>query len=787
MRALERKLLRDLWQIRGQAAAIAAVIAAGVALWVLLLSTFHSLDLTRDTYYRRYRFGDVFASCKRAPSRLESDIAAIPGVARARTRVVSDVTLDVQGLAEPAMARLISMPVPRRPVLDDVFVRAGRFLDEGASDEVLVSEGFANAHGLEPGDSLYAVINGVRRRLHIVGLALSPEFVYVIRPGELLPDDERYAVIWMERRELAAAFDMEGAFNDVVLSLEPEARTQAVIDRLDRILAPWGGTGAIPRRLQLSHFYLSSELDGLHAFGRFLPVIFLAVAAFLLNVVLHRIVTVQRQQIAAMKAVGYGDRSLSMHYVCWSLLITAVGVAAGIAVGAWLGSGMTAMYTDFFDFPILTYELPVGIVLQAVAVSVLAAVGGALAAVRRTVSMPPAEAMRPPVPAVFRPSLLERLGGGRWLDQPARIVLRTLRRHPGRAALSVIGIAAAGSLLVAGNFSMDAMDVMMALEFGQAERYDLAVTFVEPTSSSAAAELEQLPGVMAVEPFRSVPVRLRFGHRSRHTAITGLVPHPRLSRIVDASSRVRELPPAGLVLSAKLAEILGASPGDEVTVEVLEGRRPVERVPVVQVVREYMGTNAYMAEPAVHRLLDEGRTLSGAYLMVDRARQDVLYRQLKDTPRVAGVALKSAAIESFDRTMAEMLGMVRAVTVAFAVVIAFGVVYNSARISLSERQRELATLRVIGFTRGEISSILLGEFVLLAMAAVPLGLVGGYGLAAIMVRIYDTEVWRMPLVVAPATYAFAALVLMVATAGTALVLRRKLNRLDLVEVLKQRE
>lgn len=648
---LDRKLVRDLWGIRGQALAIAAVVAAGVAIWVLMLTTFRSLDTTQRIYYERYRFGDVFAGLKRAPQWLANDIAAIPGVARAETRVVTEITLDMPDLVAPASARLVSIPAPHRPVLNDVFLRRGRFPEAGGdADEVLLSEGFADAHELGPGDSLTAVINGRRRQLAIVGVALSPEFVYVIRPGELLPDDRRFAVMWMPRRALAAATDMDGAFNDVSVLLEPGVAPAAVIGRLDRVLAPYGGRGAVARALQSSHFYLESELEGLRAFGSVLPMVFLAVAAFLLNVVLARTVALQRGQIAAIKALGYGNRAIALHYVKWALAIAGLGAVLGTGVGAWLGRGMTEMYTSFFDFPILHYRLAVSVVAQAVGISLAAAVLGALAAVRRAVALPPAEAMRPDPPASFAPSLLERLGI--QLSQPIRIVLRTMERHPGRTALSVVGIAFGGSLVIAGVFSLDAMDLMLFQQFSRAQRYDAMVTFTEPTSESAIGDLSRLPGVMAVEPVRAVPVRLRCGHRSRATAITSLVRGARLNRVIDTTGQVVAPPPTGLVLSATLARVLGTKPGDEITVEVLEGRHPVH---------EYMGTNAYMALPALRRLLDEGPAVSGAYLAVDSARRASLYRELKSAPRVAGVMLSRAALDSFNSTMGEMIGAVRTV------------------------------------------------------------------------------------------------------------------------------
>lgn len=786
--ALDRKLVRDLWAARGQAVAIALVIASGIALFASLLSTFDSLDLTLSTYYDRTRFGDVFVSLKRAPLSLASQIAAVPGVAQVEPRVVVDVTLDVRGLSEPAIGRLISVPAVRRPILCDVVLRKGRYIEPGRPDEVMANETFANAHGLQPGDSIGAVINGRRRELLITGLVLSPEFIYPIRPGEMLPDEKHFGIFWMESRALSAAFDMEGAFNSAVLTLMRGASEPEVIARVDRLLEPnYGGLGAVPRSRQASHWYLSNELVQLRSSGAIVPAIFLAVAAFLLNVVLSRLVLVQRAQIAALKALGYSNRTVAWHYVKWSIIVASLGAVLGLLLGVYFGWAMTRMYTLFFHFPMLLYRLELLVVVESVAIAIVAAVAGASGAVRRAVALPPAEAMRPEAPTRFSETWVERAGLKRLLTQPARIIFRTLQRHPGRALLSIVGIALAASLLVVGNFSLDAVDVMMDLQFNVAQRFDVMVSTVEPSSAGALDELRKLPGVMDVEPFRAVPARLRFGHRSRHAAILGVAASARLNRVVDSSMRVVDLPRQGLVLSAKLAALLGATPGDVVTVEVLEGSRPVKAVPLTALVDEYLGTNAYMDLDGLHRLMGEGATLSGAYLQVDRSQVDTLYTQLKATPRVGGVLLKRAALESFQGTFQDMVAAMQAVFVMFAAVIAFGVVYNTARISLSERSRELATLRVIGFTRAEISYILLGELVLVSLVAIPFGLIAGRWFAALVAAANESEMFRIPLVIAPRTYAYAAVVIIIATAISAMVVRRRLDHLDLVEVLKTRE
>jgi putative ABC transport system permease protein len=785
--SLNRKLLRDLWAMKAQALAIAMVVAAGVAMYVMYLSNFSSLRATRDTYYERQRFADVFASAKRAPMRVASDVAAIPGVSALEARVVATVTLDLPQFDEPASARLVSIPPDRRPRVNDLFLRSGRWIERGHADEVLASEGFVIANNLEPGDRIPAVINGRLRRLTIVGVALSPEFVYTIPPGDLVPDDKRFGILWMDQQALAAAFDMEGGFNDVVLTLAADAPVGDVIARIDRILEPYGGRGAIPRALQLSNWTVENELAQLQTFGFMLPLTFLMVAAFILNVALTRALALQRPQIAALKALGYDNLAIGWHYLKWAFAIGVAGVLIGIGLGALLGTLIIGLYNSFFRFPVLLFRVPLSVIVGAAGMTLAAASAGAFGAVMRAVRVPPAEAMRPEVPARYRRALFETPIVARHLGNAGRMVLRNLMRHPLRAAASIVGIAFAVAVLMIGLVFTDAIEQLIQTQFWEAERQDVTVTFVEPRDAGARHALERLPGVIAVEPQRSVAVRIRSGHRERYLSITGVPPQPRFKRIVDRNGHPIRLPPSGVVLSLTLANVLGVQPGDTVTLEVLEGHRPTKQVQVTGLVDDILGLSAYMDDSALHQLMREGDVYTGALLLVDANETHRLSSELKATPAVAGAGFKRAIVASFRETMAANMNLTIFVNLLFASIIAFGVVYNAARVSLSERSRELASLRVLGFTRAEISLILLGELALITMLALPIGWLFGYSLSAAIVSSIDSEVYRFPLYVTRRAVANAFLGIMGAAVVSGLLVRRRLDRLDLVAVLKIRE
>jgi putative ABC transport system permease protein len=788
MTALHHKLLRDLWLLRGPAVAIGLVMACGIATFVMSLSVLSTLYRTRAAYYDRFRFADVFAPVKRAPDAMAARLAEIPGVLNVETRISELVNLDLASLAEPATGRLLSLPDRGEPRLNALFLREGRWPEAERSDEALISDGFAAAHRLHPGATVRAILNGRRQDLRVVGIALSPEFVYQIRPGEIIPDDRRFGVFWMRRRALEAVFQMEGAFNEAVLKLTPAANEREVIRRIDALTAPYGATGAYGRRDQSSHKFVSNEMNELRGMAMVIPAIFLIVAAWLLQVVMSRLIGTQREQIATLKAFGYTGREVGVHYLQLVLVIAGLGTLLGIGVGAWLGRGVAAIYVRFFHFPSLHFQLDGRVALAATAISSLAAVLAVSRPIRQAMRLPPAVAMRPEMPLAFGATWLESWLPFRRAPVDVRMILRYLSRRPGRTALTCLGLSLALAVLILGSFMLDGLNYVMESEFNVSQRQDLSLTLVEPTNRRVVGDVRHLPGVRSVEPYRSVAVRLRSGPRERLVGLMGLPTNSRLFRIADVDRKVRALPISGLVLSERLAQTLSVRPGDAVTVEALEGKRRIRELRVASLVADFQGQAAYAPLEDVHRLMQESDAVTGVFVAFDAARTGELYAELKKTPRLVSATMKGAALASLRETIVANILKMRAFNVAFACIIACGVAYNSARIALSERSRELATLRVIGFTRGEIARILLGELGLLTLAAVPLGIVLGHILADLVIRIaYDTELFRIPLVISRWTDAFAASVLLASSGASGWLMSRRLARLDLVAVLKARE
>jgi len=787
LRPLDRKLLREIWRLRGQLLSIGLVVAAAVTTLVTMRGTYEALVRGRAEFYRDFRFGDVWAALERAPESLHARLGAVPGVAAVETRVRAYATLDLPWSDAPGQGLFISVPDDRRADVDDVHVRSGRHVRPGRASEVLVHENFFVANRLELGDTLYAVLNGVRRELIVVGSGVSPAQSYAVPPGAIYPDDERYGVFWMSRRVLGPALDAEDAFNEVALRLAPGASETAVIREVDRILDPYGGLGAYGRPDQLAYKILNDELNQNRTMGIAFPTVFLGVAAFLLHLVLGRLIATQRTEIGALKAVGYTNRELGVHFLGYSVVAVGLGTVLGVVGGLWAGEAMVGLYDAYFKFPSLEHRVSWPLVLLGGGVSLVAAVLGGAGAVRRAVSLPPAEAMLPPAPERFTPGWMERAGVGRAFSASGRLVLRNLERRPVRALLSSVGVAFSVAILVIGLFLYDGIELAMDLQFGVAQREDLMVSFQRDLGSDARFDLARIDGVTRVEPYHMVPARLHSGHREREVAIMGLEPGSELRRIVGEDRRILPLPREGLVLSSVLAERLAVRRGDTLRVEALTGLRRTEPIAVASVVDDLLGASVYMSAGALRDLTREGERASGALLRVAPGRLDEINLELKRAPAVASVASPLAMLASFQRQLDDSFFIAVGFIVGFASVISVAVIYNGTRIALSERGRELASLRVLGFTRREVASLLFGEQAVITALAIPFGWAIGYGLAYLVVTAMASETYRIPLVVSPGTYGWTALITVLAAAGSALLVRRRMDRMDLIAVLKTRE
>jgi putative ABC transport system permease protein len=793
MKALDRKLWRDLRRMWSQALTIAAVVASGVAGFIAMLSATDSLTAARDRFYADGRFADVFATVKRAPRALLPRLREVDGVADVQGTVERMVRLELEGSRDPALGQLIGIDRRGARALNQVVIASGRGLDADARPgnadgdgalEALVSQGFAQAHGLQPGARLRALINGKQRTLRVVGTALSPEYIFAGLWG--MPDLRGFGVLWVDHDVLAAAYDMEGAFDHLSVRLASWASERAVAEAMQPLLKPYGGFNVHGRAEQSSHAMLDNEIKEQRVLGTVLPAIFLAVAAFLLNVVVSRLVATQREQIATLKAVGYGNARIALHYLQMVLIIVGLGLALGVAAGAWMGTLLTGLYAEFFRFPAFHFGIPPALVWASAGITVATATLGTLNAIGATVRLAPAEAMRPPAPDRYHRTLLERLGIDA-MPPAVRMIVRNLERRPLRFGLAVAGVAAAVAIVVLGNFVRDAIDVIVDTQFRLSLRGDVTMWTVEPVDDGATRQLAALPGARAVESVRFVPVVFSRGHRRERTIIRGYHGRAQLYRVIDGEQRELLLHGRGLVLNERLAEKLGAARGDIVRVDVIEGRGRSFHLPVSEIVPEMMGLNAYMDRRELNRLLGDGDVSSGFVVAALRGGEGQLLDASKALPAISGAWSKATMLRNMQDVSARNVRIMGAILTAFAAVIAVGVVYNNARIALAERAWELASLRVLGLTRGEVSVLLLGELAITIAIALPVGMVLGWGLTHAVVELLKSDQFHFPVAISASTYAWSALCVVIAGAGSALVVRRRIDRLDMVAALKARD
>jgi putative ABC transport system permease protein len=784
---LGRKRRRDLWHLRGQVVAIVLVAAVGVANLVMSRAALESLQASRERYYREEAFADVFADLKRAPEQVAGQLTRIPGVVAVETRIVDYGRIELTGFAEPIQLQALSLSTSQAPRLNQLHLREGHLPGPDDRRALVLSDAFAEAHQLHVGAALTLVLHGRRQDFRVAGIGATSEFVAQMPPQSVFPDPKRFAIAWLPRQPLAAAVDLDGAFNSVVLALSPDASRKPVIEAVDRVLARYGGIGAIAREDQRSHRYLSEEFRQLRTMARLFPAVFLSVSAFVLYVVLGRLVASQREQIGTLKAFGYRPAEILRHYFGFALLIGSIGALLGVALGLALGQQIADLYRDFYRLPYLDFRVPAAVIVLAFAVSIGAALVGAVVPVLRATRLPPAEAMRADVPWRRRWLRLDRLVATQRLSQAHRLIAHNLLQRPLRTTLTWVGLALGTAIVMMGRFQGDAIDNMVNRQFQHGQRQDLAIAFVEPVSPRALAELRTLPGVIRAEPQRAVPTQVRFRAASHRTAVVAVVPGALLRHPLDRSERPITPPPDGLLLTDYLATMLGARPGDLIELETLSGRRRVLHKGLSGVVSEPFGVQGYLPLDTLDRGLGDGARVDGAVLAVDQTALAELFKALQRRPAVAGIDQRRVAIRNFYQSMAETILTFTLITTAFGVVITIGVVYSSARVALSERSRDLASLRVLGFTTGEVGYLLLGELALLTVLAVPLGFAFGHGLVALLVRGFDSDLFRIPHYVSPATYGIAGLCSLVTALLTSGLIARRVRTLDLVAVLKARD
>ncbi|MCK0097329.1 ABC transporter permease [Yoonia sp. F2084L] len=787
MQALDRKLLRDFRRLWKQALAIAMVLACGVAILLTALGMYTALSDTRETYYERNRFADIFVTVERAPERLIAELAQIDGVWAVEARTAGNTVLDIPGNTRSATGRILSLPIDGEPRLNVPILKSGRLPNPISTTEVMVNANFAIANAFALGDHFFANLNGQKRQLTITGTAQSPEFIYTTGPGALMPDNETFGIIWMPQPAVAAAFDMTGAFNDVSLKLATGAQREDVIDAVDRLLDPYGSLGAYGRDLQVSDSFIDAEIAQLRNMASILPPIFFGISAFLVSMVMGRIIMLERSQIGLLKAIGYSNLEVCLHYLMLAGLIAVVGVGIGWFAGTWLARLMAWQYAQYFDFPFLIFRTSLWVYAASGMAALLTTTLGAAQAAIKAATLAPAIAMQPPAPPQFKRSLIDRAMAAMKLSQPTIMILRSLIRWPVRSGLTMLGLALAVSTIVSPSFFDYALDKIVDSAFYESARQDAMLVMSHDMPESVLSTAAALPAVLQTEGQQYHPVILSNGIHEKRVAIQASQPGADLARVIDSDGIAIDVAPGGVVLTERLATYLEVGIGDQVSAEFLGGRRETHQLIVTGTIAQYFGLGAYMDLDYVNGLLRQTPRISLINVSLDEAEVTELHAALKDIPNLVGIVMMTDTRRSFSETIEQSIGAMNLIYIIIALLITIGVTYNGARIQLSERSRELASLRILGFTRSEVSYILIGETMLLAILAQPLGWWIGAQIAIAMANSFSSDLYNMPVVLHPAIFAKASFIVLLASFASVMLVRRRLDKQNLVSVMKIRE
>ncbi|TGK01325.1 ABC transporter permease [Leptospira langatensis] len=779
VRTLDKKAIREFLAWKSQAITITLVIASGISVFIVSLSAYNSLLSSRNAFYSKYSFAQGFVSLNKAPQSEVLEISKIPGVSFAEGRIVKEVVVDFESESVPSGAKIVTLTEG----LNRLAVLKGKLPSQ--NDETVVSEAFASANHLEPGSRISAVLEGKKKLLTVTGVALSPEFVYIFRPGSFLPDDKHYGILWMRKVSVEEIFDMSGAVNDIVFDFAPGSDKNFTLNEIDLRLSPYGGLGSYDRDKLPSHSFLRDEFKQLKTTAFFIPIIFLGVAAFLLHIVTSRTIAKQREQIATLKALGYDNKSITLHYLKIIWIVCIAGSFLGIIFGYYLGTKMVLLYGEYYKFPDLKFTFDPMLAVYSILIGMISGTLGSSLSIKKVASLQPAQAMRPPAPENFSKSSLEKY----WKDLSVvyRIAIRNLTRRPGRSLLFIMGISSSVMIMVLGLFSRDMMDSILRIQFEEMQKENVSLIFQNAVSSQSVLELSKKDEILLIEGFRSVPVRLRNRNVSKELVLTGIPRDSGLRRLINEQGQEVVAPSEGILLNAVVAEKLGIKRGDTVQIEILEGQRLKTKIEIFGTINEILGQGAYMEKESVNRLLQEGDLINIAALWTDSSKEESLLKELKSYPKISGVSTRNRTLKIFYEMMSRSVLTTSLIIMIFSCIISVGVVYNTALISLSERAFELGSLRILGFTKEEVFRILVTELVIVILFSLPIGCLFGYFSGYGVLNTVETEGFKIPLFISVRTYLFAIGLVLITSAISFWILYIKVQSMDLISVLKIRE
>ncbi len=792
MSVLDRKLRRDLWHNKAMLLAVVLIVAVGVGCLSGFLATSKNLQSARSSYYQETFLADFWIDLKKAPTTVLPDLLDIPGVASLRARLVTSVMLDLDGVDRPISGQLLSMPPSQQDVINNVILMSGSYFTPGRRNEVLVNHDFATARNIAPGDTLRMVIHGQRKELHVVGTAISSEFVYLMPPGSIVPEPADYGVFYVKQQLAEDAMGFEGACNSLVGFLTPQARQnpQAVLDQLGTALKPYGVFATTPLAQQASNLALSSELSGLSTMATMMPLIFLSVAALVLNVLMTRLAEQQRSIVGTLKALGYGNAVIRAHFLKVGCIVGLCGGLAGCVLGYFMAAGLTVTYKSFFTFPRLDNLFYPGLMLLSVTIALVFGLLGTLRGVAHVTRLNPAEAMHEQPPTQGGSVFLERLPwfwrnlGFRW-----QLSLRNLFRNRVRTLVGVFAAAMGTALLVCTFGMVDSLQYMANFQFDKILLSDFQLTFRQELDQGAVYEMAATPGVVKVEPLLEVACDFLNGHRSKKGRIMGLVRGAQMTVPRDAKGNAVAVPSAGLLMSRRMAAILDVRPGDSLTITPTKGLQQPRTVRVAQIIDSMFGLSVYADYHYLNTLIHESAAVSALQLRTQMTPKQLrgFLKQCKQYPQLAGIGNRDLQRGLIQKSFVDKLGGMAYPLIFFGAIIFFGSILNASLIGILERKREIATYRVLGYTALEVGNLLLRENILINGAGILLGLPLGWWMLDGMAQQYQNDMYSMPCVIDPQSWIVSVVLAIVFVLLCQCIIQRSISRLNWNEALSMKE
>lgn len=792
MRALDKKLWRTIRSTKGQFIAVVAVVMLGLSVYISMTTAYYNLERTQQEFYQENSFADYYIHVVNAPQEIIKQIEAVPGVTKATGRIQKDVPV-LKEQNQRATARVTSYPMPLDTELNRIQLQSGRMFDQypqSGGVEILVDPQYAEANNIQFNDQVIIVADGRQVPLTVVGIATGPEFGYSIQDtANLVPDYETFGIVMVPNNQAQQVLNLPGQVNQVLLALAPGADEAKVAQQVKDILEPYGVLADYAREKQLSHAILQGELDQLLTTSRSLPLIFLLLAAAIQFIILSRMVKSQRLQIGVMKALGYNNRQVILHYTGYAICVAVTGALLGTLLGLWFASGMSKMYSYYLNLPDTIGGISYPAILYGSLLSLVTATIAGLTATRSITAINPAESMRPEPPKGTGTILLE---SWTWLwsklDSSWKMSLRTIFRNWVRSGITMVGVVFAVGLLVVSFFMNDSIDYMLDRHYQQEQHYDFLIRLGTPVKDYELNNIQRLDGVIRVEPILEIPVKMSYQGRTEDDLLVGLPADVSLKTLMDGNDQPLRLPEEGLLIDQRTAAKLGVGVGDRVTVETRLGLGPshLAQITVTGINQQLIGGGSYLDLGRANRVLQESGLVTGAMLRVEPGKNDLVEAEMNEITGIASILSRHKELANFTKNM-DTLIFFTAVMITFAAVLGFAIVYNSAMISYTERKRDMASLRVLGYTTKEVSGLLFKETAIQSALGIALGLPFGYLMARSYVNAVSSDIFTIPVVVYPQTYLLSALGGIIFISVAHLLTVRGIKRLDLVEALKNKD